>query len=137
MINSRKLEDLTPECRILCQKLIDECQKIGIDILVTSTYRDIESQNALYEQGRSKPGAKVTNAKGGQSFHQYRIAFDVVPIENGKPMWNSVIKWAKIGKIGRELGLEWAGTWKTFPEMPHFQMPGYRIVDSKLVKVTK
>lgn len=134
MINSRKLDDLTPECQTLCQKLIDECKKVGIDLLITSTFRDVESQNALYAQGRTKPGKVVTNAKGGQSFHQYKIAFDVVPIENGKPMWDSIIKWAKIGKIGIGLGLEWAGNWKSFPEMAHFQLPGYKIVDGSLVK---
>jgi len=128
MINSRKLEDLEPRVRELCEKLIAECDAVGIDILITSTYRDNESQNALYAQGRTLPGNKVTNAKGGQSFHNYRIAFDMVPLINGKPLWSTKGSdgeiWKRIGEIGVNLGLEWAGNWKTFKEYPHFQLTG-------------
>lgn len=128
MINSRKLEDLEPRVRELCEKLIAACDLVGIDILITSTYRDNESQNALYAQGRTLPGNKVTNAKGGQSFHNYRVAFDMVPLINGKPLWDTKGSngeiWKQIGEIGVKLGLEWAGNWKTFKEFPHFQLTG-------------
>ena len=69
MINSRKIEDLHPYVAKLCRAFVAACKKDGIDILITSTWRDNESQNALYAQGRTKPGKKVTNAKAGQSFH--------------------------------------------------------------------
>lgn len=67
------------------------------------------------------PGKKVTNAKGGQSFHNFRVAFDVVPLVNGKAVWSDSGLWQHIGKLGKDLGLEWAGDWRTFKEMPHFQ----------------
>jgi peptidoglycan L-alanyl-D-glutamate endopeptidase CwlK len=125
MINSRNLEDLHPKVKDLAEKLIATCDEQGIDILVTSTYRDFESQSALYAQGRSKPGPKVTNAKAGQSFHNWKVAFDVVPLQNGKPIWSTtgsaLTIWRKIGAIGKELGLEWAGDWVSFKEFPHFQ----------------
>lgn len=131
MINSRKIEDLTPEVQALCNKFISECAKVGIDLLVTSTYRDFESQNELYAQGRTKPGNKVTNAKAGESFHNYRIAFDVVPIINGKADWNST-RWPEIGEIGEKCGLSWAGRWKgSLRETAHFQMPGVTIASLK------
>ena len=76
MINSRDINELNPKVAKLARKLIDECDKQNIDILITSTYRDAESQNALYAIGRTKAGRKVTNAKGGQSFHNWRCAFD-------------------------------------------------------------
>lgn len=130
MINSRKIEDLTPEMQEKVKKFIAECAKVGIDLLVTSTYRDFESQNELYAQGRTKPGNKVTNAKAGESFHNYRIAVDVVPIINGKADWNSK-RWPEIGAIGKACGLEWAGDWKTFKETAHFQLPGLTIASLK------
>ena len=124
MINSRDLKDLDPYVAGLAKKFITACKKQGIDLLVTSTYRDNESQNALYAQGRTKAGRIVTNAKAGQSFHNYRLAFDVVPIVNGKPQWNDFRTFQKIGAIGKSIGLDWAGDWKTFKELAHFQWTG-------------
>jgi peptidoglycan L-alanyl-D-glutamate endopeptidase CwlK len=124
MINSRDLADLIPQAHVRADKLIELCKAAGIDLLITSTYRDNESQDALYAQGRTKPGKIVTKAKGGQSFHNYRCAFDVVPLVNGKPVWEDEDLWAKIGRFGKQIGLEWAGDWTTFKEQPHFQYTG-------------
>ena len=88
MINSRKLEDLRDGTRAKAEKFVRQCASVGIDVLITSTYRDNESQGALYAQGRSTPGPRVTNARPGESFHNYRIAFDFVPIVAGKAQWN-------------------------------------------------
>jgi len=125
MINSRRLEDLLPVVRTKVECMISKCKEANIDLLVTSTYRDHASQNALYEQGRTKPGKIVTNAKGGQSFHNFRCAVDVVPIVNGKPVWDAKNPlWQHIGAIGKSCGLEWAGEWRRFKEYPHFQYTG-------------
>ena len=124
MINSRSLDDLIPQAHVRADKLIELCKAAGIDLLITSTYRDNESQDALYAQGRTKPGKIVTKAKGGQSFHNYRCAFDVVPLVNGKPVWDDNGLWEQIGRLGKQIGLEWAGDWSTFKESPHFQYTG-------------
>jgi peptidoglycan LD-endopeptidase CwlK len=128
VINSRDLKELHPTVQAKAKAFIDACKAQGIDLLVTSTYRDHESQNALYAQGRTAPGKKVTNAKGGQSFHNWRVALDVVPLRNGKPVWGTTGEdgklWQKVGEIGEASGLEWAGRWKKFPEQAHFQWTG-------------
>lgn len=124
MINSRKLEDLNPYVAKLAKQFIAAAKKEGIDVLVTSTYRDGESQNAIYAQGRTKPGRIVTNARAGQSWHNYRLAFDVVPIVNGKAMWNDLRTFKRLGELGKSVGLEWAGDWKSFKELAHFQWTG-------------
>lgn len=125
MINSRSIDNLHPIVQDKCKHFIEICKDHNIDILVTSTYRDCESQDELYAQGRTKPGKIVTNAKGGQSFHNWKVAFDVVPIINGKPVWSTkgvdLELWNQIGEIGEHCGLEWAGRWKKFKEMAHFQ----------------
>lgn len=121
MINSRKLEDLHPKVKVLCEKFISECKKQDIDVLITSTYRDAASQNALYAQGRTTPGKKVTNAKAGQSFHNWRCAFDFVPIVNGKAQWSDVATFTKCGEIAESVGLQWAGRWAKFKELAHCQ----------------
>ena len=125
VINSRKLEDLLPPVRERVERMIAACKAEGIDLLVTSTYRDNASQDALYAQGRTAPGRIVTNARAGQSYHNYRCAVDVVPIRNGKAIWNAKDPvWQRIGALGKAAGLEWAGDWKRFREFPHFQYTG-------------
>lgn len=124
MVNSRSLIDLNPKVAAMCSEFINRCKAAGIDVLITSTYRDAESQNALYAQGRTMPGKKVTNAKAGQSFHNWKVAFDFVPILNGKAMWNDDALFEKCGVIAEGVGLEWAGRWKTFKEYPHCQFTG-------------
>ncbi len=125
MINSRDIGELLPPVQVRVQRFIDLCHDHGIDLLITSTYRDNESQDALYAQGRTKPGKIVTKAKGGQSFHNHRCAVDVVPLLNGKPNWNTKDPvWQTVGRLGKEAGLEWAGDWTRFKEMAHFQYTG-------------
>ena len=125
MINSRSLDELIPQAKERVEKFLALCKEHNIDLLVTSTYRDAESQNALYAQGRTAPGKIVTNAKAGDSWHNWRCAVDVVPLVNGKPDWDgSHPVWAEIGRLGKEAGLEWAGEWHSFKELAHFQYTG-------------
>jgi len=124
MINSRSLDDLAPPAKQRALAFIAAAKAKGIDLLVTSTYRDSESQDALYAQGRSTPGNIVTRAKAGQSWHNWRCALDVVPLVNGKAIWDDQALWKQVGEIGKSCGLEWAGDWKTFKEYPHFQYTG-------------
>jgi peptidoglycan L-alanyl-D-glutamate endopeptidase CwlK len=121
MINSRNLEDLHPKVASLCSTFIEACKQEGIDILITSTYRDEESQQVLYNQGRTTPGKKVTNAKPGQSFHNWKVAFDFVPLVAGKAQWNDISLFKRCGEIAKSHGLEWAGDWVSFKEYAHCQ----------------
>ena len=128
VINSRNIADLLPRVAAKCSQFINECASIGIDVIITSTYRDNESQAQLYAQGRTLPGNKVTNADAGHSFHNYRVAFDFCPIVNGKAVWNNPELWNRCGRIAEQIGLEWGGAWDRFPDQPHCQdTNGYTI----------
>lgn len=128
---SRKLSDLHPDLLILVDKFLDQTKAAGLDILITCTYRSNEEQAIEYAKGRTTTGAKTTNAKPGQSKHNFTIdgkpaskAFDIVPMMNGKCIWDSRDPaWQVTGSIGKALGLEWAGDWTNFKEYPHFQLP--------------
>ena len=124
MINSRNLNDLAPIVKAKAEAFIAACAAQSVDVLITSTYRDAESQDALYAQGRTAPGQKVTNAKAGQSWHNWRCAFDFVPIVNGKAQWNDHALFLRCGEIAESVGLEWAGRWKSFNELAHCQYTG-------------
>lgn len=128
MINSRRPEDLRPEVRKLCEQFLAQCLTRGIDVIITSTLRDEESQAALYAQGRTRPGHRVTNAAPGFSFHNYGLAFDFCPIVNGKCQWTNDVLFRTCGEIGEACGLEWAGRWTgSMRELAHLQAPGLSI----------
>ena len=96
----------------------------GIKVILTWGYRSIESQNALYAKGRTAPGNIVTNARGGYSWHNFGLAADYAFVINGKVTWNG--PWDTFGRIAKECGLEWGGSWKTFKDRPHVQWTGGR-----------
>ena len=138
MINSRSFKDLLPVVAAKGDAFVTACRAQGIEILITSTYRDHESQNTLYAQGRTAPGKRVTNAKGGQSWHNHRCAFDFVPIVHGKAMWDDLRTFKRCGAIAESLGLEWAGRWTRFPELAHCQYTaGLSLADLQAGKVIK
>lgn len=124
MITSRDIDLLEPPVRLRTNLFIKECAHIGIEVLITSTYRDNEAQQALYEQGRKLPGKIVTNAMAGYSMHNYRCAFDFVPIVGGKCVWDNDALFEQCGEIAEMVGLEWAGRWTSFKEKAHCQYTG-------------
>ncbi len=91
----------------------------GIHVRRTCAYRSIEEQNRLYAQGRTRPGPIVTNAKGGESWHNYGLAADYAFVVNGKVTWDG--PWARFGRLARANGLEWGGDWRKFCDRPHVQ----------------
>lgn len=119
---SSSLSDLKPKVQQLEADLVSACAQKGITFAVTQTLRTFAEQDALYAQGRTVPGTIVTNARGGYSFHNYGVAFDVCPTIGGKFQWNNIALFDQIGAIGQSLGLEWGGAWAKFPDKPHFQL---------------
>ncbi len=127
---------LKPKVKKLAEQLVIDCKAVGITIIVTQTLRTIAEQDALFAQGRTKPGSIVTKAKGGFSLHNYGVAFDFVPVVNGKADYSNIATFARVGEIGQRLGLEWGGMWKTFPDRPHFQfLAGYTLADFQNKKI--
>lgn len=125
MINSRQLEDLDPVVRAVCQQHIDLCKAAGIELIICSTYRDYEEQDSLYAIGRTDgtTNKHVTNAKAGQSFHNFRAAWDAVPLVRGKADWNANDPvFQQMIALAREAGVECGADWKTFKDMDHFQV---------------
>ena len=123
-VSEANINKLHPMVRDKAREFINRVEKkLGIKLRVTQTLRTYAEQDALYAKGRTAPGGIVTNAKGGQSNHNFGTALDVVPIVNGKADWNtSNENWSNIGKIGKEVGFAWGGDWKSFVDKPHFEM---------------
>jgi len=127
MLNSRDVDDLRYDVAAACRQVISLSKDKGIDILITSTVRDDDYQAKLYAQGRTEPGPIVTNAKL-PTFHwkEAGLAFDFCPVDNtGKCLWNRTDLFYAVGAIGKSLGLEWGGDWKSIADLPHLQWSGY------------
>lgn len=113
----------------------------GIDVVITHGYRSVEEQDALFAQGRSSSGNIVTNARGGESYHNYGLAIDfALRTPFGKIVWdmerddngNGKADWMEVVDLAKELGFTWGGDWTNFPDYPHLQMDfGLSIRDLK------
>ena len=112
------------------KELIEQAEATGISILITDGFRSVESQNEIYERGRSKEGAIVSYARGGESYHNYGLAIDfALRNEHGGISYdlqrdgngNGEADWFEVARIGKELGFEWGGDWRGFKDYPHLE----------------
>lgn len=125
-INEERLSKLYPPFANKVRQLIINCNKKGFDILVCQGLRTVEEQDALFAQGRTRPGKIVTKARGLSSYHNYGLAIDAVPLTSmGKADWiDDDPNWAFMIAEGEKLGLEAGAKWRKFPDKPHFQLSG-------------
>jgi peptidoglycan L-alanyl-D-glutamate endopeptidase CwlK len=133
MPDSRRLEDLDPRVAEMCRRHLAACASAGIPATITFTYRSPATQDALYAQGRTKPGRIVTNARAGSSFHNYGLAYDATPTALLQlPNWGDAPAyqketdriWALYGRLAREQGLRWGGDFKSIRDRPHCEWSG-------------
>lgn len=123
----KKIKLLHPILKIRALKHKKLCKEVGISLRIYMTRRSMAEQKGLYDQGRTKPGKIVTNAKPGYSWHNFDLAYDCVEIKDGKALWNNQ-NWNKIGELGKKCGLEWGGDWRSFKDRPHFEYhPGINL----------
>lgn len=120
----RAIEELHPKLREMAKELVLSCEKQGIPVGISETYRTRNRQDDLFAQGRTTPGKIVTYARGRtmSSYHQWRMAFDVFINQKGKAYDEKLLR--QVGEIGQKIGLEWGGAWLSFVDMPHFQYTG-------------
>lgn len=137
-ISIPRVELLHPAIRTEVRQLIDkaEARISRCAIRVTQGLRPFAEQDALYAQGRTKPGPRVTNAKAGQSPHQYGLAWDMVLLydKDGNGTHESVSwdtlkdfdkdgesDWMEIVDIFEKAGYTWGGRFNSIPDAPHFE----------------
>jgi peptidoglycan L-alanyl-D-glutamate endopeptidase CwlK len=119
-VTDNKINSLHPAIKPKVIEFINLAETKGYKLRITSGYRTYDEQNKLYSQGRTTKGNIVTNAKGGESYHNFGLAIDVVPIVNGVAEWNT--NWNEIATIGKSLGFEWGGDFNSIKDKPHFEM---------------
>jgi len=119
---------------------LEACERLkGRAMLrIAYTLRSFAEQDSLYAQGRTKPGSVVTWAKGGESYHNYGLAWDIILLVdkdgNGSyetASWETNVDfdgdgqsdWREVVEVFTRIGAEWGGNWnKPKTDMPHFQI---------------
>lgn len=129
---ARDITKLHPELQEKWEELVKKCKAQGIYIKNSECLRTKEEQDALYAQGRTKPGSIVTNAKGASysSQHQWGIAIDFfldMDIDGDGSKSDDAFNdnkkhFEKVGKIAKSIGLGWGGDWKSPVDTPHLYL---------------
>ena len=126
--SEKRLQQLHPALVSVVRAMIADLAAQGTVVEVVQGLRTFAEQDALYAKGRTAPGAIVTQARGGQSNHNFGLAVDLCPFTNDKPDWNAPMAvWAAIGAAAEAHGLEWGGQWKKFLDKPHVQLPAMTV----------
>jgi len=147
-----RVAKLHPKVRDEAKNAIDAAEAgfpPNMAIRVVQGLRTIAEQNALYAKGRTTPGPKVTNAKGGSSYHNYGLAIDfaIIHDKNGdgkfeELSWDTVKDFDKDGKTDwgevvsqfEALGWAWGGKFRTFKDYPHCEK-SFGFKPSQLLKM--
>jgi peptidoglycan L-alanyl-D-glutamate endopeptidase CwlK len=118
---------LYPPFLALAKRTLEAAEASGSVYIVTSGFRSVEEQDALFAKGRTAPGIKVTKAPGGYSAHNYGCGIDGTADGDhdkaGLQPDYSDAAYQGLGAAAAPFGLEWGGTWTTIHDLPHIQLP--------------
>ena len=148
---SNLIGDLEATTRAMAMDFLERWKAAALPpIKLTQTLRSFDEQQHLYAMGRQIPGVPchhedgerpvgtckqhplggtVTNAKPGQSAHNWGCAIDVAFV-GADPYPNDPALWNKVGELMEASGLSWGGprgvgdkfTW----DRPHGENPRWR-----------
>lgn len=128
LFRTNNYEGLLPLVQRRAEVVVAEMKRLGHEVSIVEGYRSADRQNELYNQGRTTPGAVVTNAKAGESLHNYGVAVDLVFKEEGYNASDTL--WALLGEVGKKQGFDWGGDWEGFVDRPHLQLTqSYSLAD--------
>ncbi len=120
MLETRDVSKAHPVLRRGIEEFLIRSKAAGLNVTITCTLRDNEFQNSLYAKGRTTSGNIVTNARGGESFHNYGMAFDICKNDKNNAFGDKDF-FKKCGAIWVEMGGVWGGTFSKLVDMPHFE----------------
>lgn len=118
--DEQDLKSLHPHVARKVRKLMEAMSEIGLPCTIVSAYRSFRQQNELYAKGRTADGRIVTQAKGGQSYHNYGLAADLLPLVCAKDRdWAPEHQaWKMLGVLAEKMGFVWGGR---FGDRPHIE----------------
>jgi peptidoglycan L-alanyl-D-glutamate endopeptidase CwlK len=138
-VTEARIRDIHPSLFEELKKIYDEICKAfegrNVGVRFVQVFRSFEEQNRMFAQGRTTAGLKVTNARGGQSYHNYGLAVDFCLLydknEDGKItkeeiIWDraadldkdKICDWMEVVMIFTKYGWKWGASFKDYP---HFE----------------
>jgi hypothetical protein len=116
--NKKLLDALNPAERAHFVAFVNDIQKMGYAVVITSAYRNTASQI-------KQKKADSRNATPGFSSHEYGIALDINLIKGTK--WinkdSSIDEWKKTGVVDlakNKYGMRWGGEFPGYKDPVHF-----------------
>ncbi len=120
--SERNIRTLRTSAQPLARRLLKHFKANGLDARILSGTRTYAEQTQLYRQGRfGNPGKVITNAKAGQSWHNFGLAWDIGLFQNGQYLTQDG-PYKAAGATVNIPGLEWGGNWISFKDNPHYQL---------------
>lgn len=122
----RNINELHPRLQEKISQLQVLCNKEGLRLGIGECFRSASEQDALYAQGRTKPGNRVTNARGSSysSQHQWGIAFDFFKNVKGQEYSDNYF-FTRVSQLAKSIGLAWGGDWHSPVDKPHLYLPDW------------
>lgn len=120
---------MRPEVKERVEELLDALARLGLYFMVSLGMRTIAVQDALYAQGRTKPGPIVTKARGGYSFHNFGMAVDLVLVRDGGVIeWKDIdtnsdghADYSQMGQVAKNHGFIWGGDFSGLADLGHIE----------------
>lgn len=130
--DEQRLSGIHPDLLAAYRVAAEKAERDKTPIFVVGGGRTAQFQNGLYQQGRSKPGAIVTEKDGftSKSDHQmgadgfyHALDFAFVPTKTRTDAFDKAWPWALIASYAKTAcaQVEWGGTWKTPADLDHLQ----------------
>lgn len=138
---SRRIDMLQPAMQVVVREFCRRLDEAGIRYTITETYRDQQTQDAYYAQGRAplEHVNRLRKAAGlwpideeensrcitwtRRSNHTSGRAIDIAPLRGNGIWWTAPAdEWEKLGVIGEACGLVWGGRWDV-RDYPHYELP--------------
>ncbi len=144
------LDLLAEPFRLKAERLMEQIEREGLPFRVFETRRTMTRTQTLYMQGRAyqagvlkKVGPTVSNARPGESPHNFGLAMDLVLVTDPEHTWwdghahelpkgpwdlgdshRPIIKlaWDRLGRCARACDLVWGGDWTSFKDWPHVEI---------------
>lgn len=125
-LSLQRLAGVHPELARRVKNLAAALEAEDIPIEVDTALRTSADQDALYRQGRTLPGIRVTNAHGYQSNHVIGCAVDISPVDpiTNRPDWNASHPcWRRIVELAPKYGLRDGVSWHDLPHLELEEIP--------------
>lgn len=127
-------QGLNPNLLEKVDRVLAAMAALGFPMKIVQGLRTVEEQQALFAQGRTKPGKVVTNCDGVRKKSNHQAAADglgravdcafvddkTTPEDE---TWSEKSPWTAYGAVAKAVGLVWGGDWKGINDRPHIELP--------------